>query len=429
MKKQKTVQIVVDNQLCSGCGTCYTVCSHRAVGMRFTTIGRLIPTISKDCVNCGMCLKTCPGLDLMNKISSEIDPLLFGKYIKLFVGKASDEGVFKRGQSGGLVTSFLSYLFEKGQIDAALVVTQELLQAKYYLATKSEELLRSQLSQYTPVDINSGLNLLKDFERVAIVGLPCHVEGIRILQSLYPSKYNNIRYIFGLICGGTLSQSIVSIISSFVKKPITLIEWRSKKYSDYDGANIAVFTDCKKQPIMLDKNIRHSSKPYLTQPRCKLCYDKMNQHADIVFGDSWGVRDANAKGENTIICRSDNALALVNSMVKEKKIEIRNCSFEEIYRGQGLKAKKNMVSKAINIYKQQGWMLPSWASLFSANVGDDIILKNDIVTYVNNEKLSSEDLIRHLFNSILKDYRKKKIKGILMYVPYKTYGIIKKILR
>ena len=74
----------------------------------------------EKCINCGLCRKTCPSLDMQNLHSTYPDPYL-GKINDILVGRCADEQLFVNAQSGGACSATVSYLFRTGKIDAAIV--------------------------------------------------------------------------------------------------------------------------------------------------------------------------------------------------------------------------------------------------------------------------------------------------------------------
>ena len=387
-----TIKPIVEYNYCSGCGTCNGICPAHAIHMGFTTLGRLVPVIDETvCVNCGLCLKACPSNELTETMNSAFDPELMGHVESAIFAKSSDKSIFDNAQSGGAVTATLAYLFDHGRIDAALVVGQEHQKAQYRIVNTKQELFDYQSSQYTPVDLNSALPELAKFEHVAVVGLPCHIEGIVKLKELFPERYKNIEYLLGLICGGVLAQSCVEVVKRIAEETVgpvdndTRIYWRLRKYSNYKQAKIA-FVDGQDSVRTIDNNIRLSCKVHLTPPRCRGCLDKMNQFCDIVFGDSWGITGNDAKGGGSvIITRNAKGQALIDEMMASGCLTGRPCPVSEIAKGQHLAEKRK------------------------AKAG--IVYKKEIATFLKREKGSREDALKDIAKKVSKRAAWKQFTG------------------
>lgn len=192
----KNIQEVSDSYLCSNCGACSVICPKNAINFKWTNIGRLYADVTPDCINCGKCLKVCPSIDEKN-IHTRFQDRFIGEIKSVWVGRATDEQIFQNSQSGGVATAILSYLFDEGLIDAALVCKMSfgsLPQVEPYIAKSKQELLETQKSCYTPVPLLTKLAELKDFKSVAVVGIPCHIQGIESLRLNSPD-FNNIKLV------------------------------------------------------------------------------------------------------------------------------------------------------------------------------------------------------------------------------------------
>lgn len=353
----KNIKAIVDDNLCSGCGTCNGICPTHSIRMEFTTMGRLVPVIDESlCVNCGLCLKVCPGNGLTETMDKVIKNDLMGHVESALFAKSADKNIFDNAQSGGAVTTTLAFLFDQSRIDAALVVGQESQKAQYRIVTTKQELFDCQSSQYTPVDLNSALPELEQYAHVAVVGLPCHIEGIVKLKELFPERYKNIDYLLGLICGGVMAQSCVEVVKRIAQKKVgpiaddSRIYWRLRKFSNYKQAKVA-FVDSQGSVKTLDNNIRLSCKVHLTPPRCRTCIDKMNLFCDIVFGDSWGITGDDTKGGGSVvIARTAKGKTLVDELLANGNLIGRPCPIGEIAKGQHLSEKRQNLA---SVYEKE----------------------------------------------------------------------------
>ena len=405
----KNIEFVVGNELCFGCGSCNVCCPTKAISMKWSSSGRLLPVVNEDtCTQCGLCIRVCPGIDHSGNFTEKIEPTLMGEVQEVLFARSTNEEIFTNAQSGGATTETLAFLFDEGRIDAALVVIQERQHAKYRVVTTIQELYASQTSQYTPVDLVSGLPLLKDYKHVAVVGTPCHLEGIVKLKEQFPTKYTNIEYLLGLICAGTQSQLIVDVVKCIAEKKIGQIaeneeiRWRQKKFSNYKRADIAIVAS-EGKVRMLDNNIRHTAKHYFTSPRCRLCFDKMNLYADVVYGDAWGVSGEDSKkGGNVIICRTDRGRSLIDEMMSKGRLTGRTCTIEEVSKGQGLLKKKRTVEKMATIYRQKSWQLPGWITgdVFKSGEGNVEALKKEVDEYMARCNKKPEAVVREVSKMI-----------------------------
>ena len=55
---------ILDKRNCCGCTSCAQKCPKNAIEMIEDKEGFLFPSINKEkCINCGLCIKTCPMLN------------------------------------------------------------------------------------------------------------------------------------------------------------------------------------------------------------------------------------------------------------------------------------------------------------------------------------------------------------------------------
>ncbi|GHU19162.1 hypothetical protein FACS1894163_11820 [Spirochaetia bacterium] len=262
-------------------------------------MGNIFPIINHEkCINCGFCYNICPCTDETGLTTLNEQDTFAGHYISTYTGRTLDNTIYHNSQSGGLVTQTLSYLFDANKIDAAIVCKQDYGNVrpvvKPFIVTCKDELLATQGSSYTPVDIVSAINSVSGYNSVAIVGLPCHLQGIDSLI-VKTNKYGNIRYKLGLICDRVLSEAVDDILINLVKTKGNIkiprkIKWRDKRNASYKNAPVVIEYENNYSEVIPAAK-RHMLKNDFTSPRCRICFDKLNIHADIVFGDPWGMNN------------------------------------------------------------------------------------------------------------------------------------------
>ena len=95
---RQTIEQVVCNGLCTGCGTCVGICPTSAIRMRIDgRKGVYVPELIEDeCNFCGICLEACPGYSIdQGALNREIfgrEPrdILLGNYVACYLAHASD---------------------------------------------------------------------------------------------------------------------------------------------------------------------------------------------------------------------------------------------------------------------------------------------------------------------------------------------------
>lgn len=390
------VNEIKDSQLCYGCGTCNVVCNKEAITMQYDSIGRLMPVIDEaKCVNCGLCSKICPSLDQKGIQLPDAEDCFVGNVINTYIGKSCDERIYRNSQSGGLVTTVLKYLFDRGEIDAAIVckVIDEIeYTPKAMLITQVSELFDSQRSSYVPVDMVSAIKGADQYKSIAVVGTGCHIQGFSALKDFGKNYGDRIKYTLGLICDRTLCKTATDVLyaSSFKDKKKRIV-WRDKS-SGYKEAQLVIKTDDGIQKI-LPRWQRFVLKDPFTNPRCRICFDKLNVHADMVFGDPWGMSDVDWKnGMSLVLSRTSIGNAIITDMVEKGLADLHSAPLSEVIKGQHIEKRKQNLSIALSLYKKQGWLVPGYADKLGFSSGDTK-LPELIMRFVHDTSLTKEEII------------------------------------
>lgn len=358
---------VSDALMCSSCGACKAICPKDAINFKYSSIGRKYATVNTACINCGLCVKVCPSLktEINPKCSNKNDDKYIGTVLDIMTGKANDKEIFSKAQSGGICIAILTYLFHANKIDAAIVCKMSFGKTPNVygtIVTSSKELLECQKSCYTPVELLAILNKAEKYSSIAIVGLPCHIQGAESLIQ-HSKKFHNIKYRIGLICDRTLCQGIENAMLSYCQELDNVkIDWRRKDfikdniYYSYKSAPVVVYSK-QGDEYILPNLYRITLKEMYTPPRCRVCYDKLNTSADIVLGDPWGMSDIdNKKGNSVIIIRTEIGEDIIYNSQKARYISCKKANLDELLNGQYINKRKQNVSyysKALSVIPQK----------------------------------------------------------------------------
>ena len=212
---------VIDADRCIQCGTCVAACPSNSIGVNEDSG---LPELVKMCTGCSLCWDFCPRGGLRYEAlwppssaplangaagaeeagsterSDSADPYFkitggppgdgLGAVLEQYAVRASSR--VEDGQDGGAVTALLLALLAAGEINGALVSKpssdpDEPWKGIATVATTAQEIVDAAGSFYNQTMALGALDLSKyalgPKPRLAVVGTPCEIQGIRAMQA------------------------------------------------------------------------------------------------------------------------------------------------------------------------------------------------------------------------------------------------------
>jgi coenzyme F420 hydrogenase subunit beta len=307
---------VVFADRCIQCGTCVAVCPSNSIGINAENG---LPELVKMCTGCSLCWDFCPRGGLRyeslwppSSSTSDADPAespLVTKsdsadtYWKITGGPPADglgavvgQYAVRAGlqrdqvQDGGVVTALLLALLAAGDIDGALVSKpsddpDEPWKGVATVATTAEQVIASAGSFYNQTMALAELDLgrydLPPRPRLALVGTPCEIQGIRAMQARrWPTGAHRVDAVVltvALLC-----------TKSFDYEALMLRELRDKRGLDLDRVSKVdvihgrMFVEYADGQIAVDEPVKDFHGAALKG--CDECADFLGRSADISVG-------------------------------------------------------------------------------------------------------------------------------------------------
>ena len=286
---------VVHAGKCVGCASCVTICP---VDVFDYVDERPTDARNEACVHCVLCADVCPVLrppdaDLGNLLRYR-PPAAdegFGPYSYGVYARTTDPEIASRAQDGGVVSAMLINELESGRIAAAVVgdVTPENRQVgRHRLATTRQDVLECAASRYTysPNTLALQEAMECDVHPLAVVGVPCQVDGVRLQQpsgvrlAMADWYREHVSLVIGLFCSEAFThESLIKLGEMIDADPMTIanINIKGKVVVRLDGGEVRTA----------------SLKRYrdFARPACLYCLDYSAEHSDIACGgigiDGW----------------------------------------------------------------------------------------------------------------------------------------------
>lgn len=324
MREKKTIDSVAKAGLCTGCGTCAGICPNSAISMTVDKRqGVYFPvTDESKCTYCGLCYDVCPGhgVDFVT-LNREFlgrepsDPYL-GNYLGCYCGHASDPDIRYQCTSGGLVTSLLLSALQTGLIDGALVARMEpdSLEAKPFVARTAADIMSAKGSKYCPVPMNAALReILNTSGSFAVVGLSCHIQGLRKAERLNKDLRRKIVLHLGLACNHAPSLLATQRILSKMGVKSDDVASLTYRGSGWPG-RMEIQTRQGRLldlpfPLYWERGFGHLYCP----KRCSLCCDQGNELADVSFADPWKISTTDRIGQTVALSRTPKGESLIRN--------------------------------------------------------------------------------------------------------------------
>jgi len=354
------IKRIVQSNLCCGCGACYAICPHDAIDMKIALDGAYRPFIDlSKCSFCRLCERVCPGVPFAQKIM--VNGL--GSLIRCYVGYSTDSTIRWKASSGGLVTTILLSLLEESVISGAVVVKDnpdDPLRPFMTLVKDEEEIKGAMGSRYCPVEPRFKVkDLIREQGKIAVVGLPCHIQAFRRLEEVVRELRNKVLIHLGLFCGKSPNFYAITYflrkVAEVYESDIAHISYRGRGWS---GKGIIITKHGNSFAFGLSNWCNFSYYPHFIPIRCAMCYDITNQHADISLGDAWGLSHDKV-GTSVIITRTHIGESIIQHLHNTGRLVLHEVKPEQISRGQGLENKvKNSLVRTYMWHKIFHQLIP-----------------------------------------------------------------------
>jgi coenzyme F420 hydrogenase subunit beta len=364
------IEDVVKSGLCLGCGIC---AYSDQIGKTIYSEKReqSIPLLSKQNREDHIAYNICPGKgyniigDSDKLYNSANYDLELGRVYSQYAAYSNNKEILKSASSGGIMSHLAIYLLESKIVDRVLTTSfsyESGLRAVCSLAKSRDEILQSQGSKYCPVDLSIAIREIKNNGyRVAVIGTPCQIAGIRNIQKFDKAFSEKIILTIANFCGGFKNYNNIDLIAKrkgINPKNIGFFRFRG---NGQPGSMLIQERTGKKVELPYPKYVGLNGIP--KHLRCHLCVDATGELADIACGDAWlqrFLKDINPW--SIILTRNKKADDLIKQMREAQMITTTAITLEEVKSSQhqNLTSKKVRQKSRYFLYNILGFTLPSF---------------------------------------------------------------------
>jgi coenzyme F420 hydrogenase subunit beta len=261
---------------------------------------------------------------------TQID-LVWGPYLRMVHGWATDPQERFEGSTGGVLTALGTYLVSSGRVDFVLhakASRQHPTFGERHLSFNRADVIEGAGSRYGPtaplIDIGEILNREKTF---AFIGKPCDITALRNYARHDPRVNDLVKYWLTLVCGGFMPpDGTAHFLAKHGVKPkeLATLRYRGRgcpgptRFETLNGRVVeASYTE------FWGENYDAWTLPH----RCKVCPDSIGEGADIIAADAWpgGGPDPDVTddpGTNVIIIRTKPGAELMDAAERNGSITL-----------------------------------------------------------------------------------------------------------
>lgn len=341
MEKPKVIELVVENDLCIGCGMCVSQCTSKALEMSWNDNGFLVASSKSNCKCNGACLAVCPFNPFPKpevKTENEIAKLFLksapnhhqkiGKYNQIYAGFSNEFRL--SSSSGGLGTYISTELLAQKVVEHIFSIQESSEPGIFYhyaVSSNREDLLNASKTRYFPVTMATVFSEINNLEgSVAVVGVGCFLKAIRLAQHADPKLKEKIPFLIGIICGGVKSRYFTEYLASKMEIEKTDIHQPQFRNKDITSTANDYSFSC------IDENEEEKSIKMRTvgdmwgtglfkANACDFCDDVTTELADISLGDAWlHPFYEDGKGTNVIVTRSSLAEKMITAGIESGEL-------------------------------------------------------------------------------------------------------------
>lgn len=347
--KAKTIQQIIDKNLCVGCGLCSSdpsVCMMTKDGMIKPNTATKTKSIELSCPSKGYDLKTI-GKRLFGDVNYKYE---LGYYRNLWLTHTNNKGLLQNASSGGIMSQIALSMLSTGVVDGVITTvftyTSNQVRTETIIASNEQELISGQGSKYCPTSTLSILKELDPCKKYLLIGTPCQIAGFRLYSQIEENLKAIIPFTISNFCGGYRDYRELDYFVTKVAHISDVVFFRHRGGGQpgsmkIEGKNNEVFQYPYPEYAKLSN--------YVKNERCTLCMDATGELADFSCGDAWLEHKDKSSPWSIVIARSEFASCFLEELIKRGDLSKgEDISADDVIESQ----RSNITSKKYRQFKR-----------------------------------------------------------------------------
>ncbi|MCW2622529.1 MAG: coenzyme F420-reducing hydrogenase subunit beta [Frankiales bacterium] len=294
-----SVEQVLANDLCTGCGACPGLAAPGKVELHISARGQLQPEIRQALTpgEQAAIVAVCPGAVVGHDRGTALEtpsevPVhpTWGPIVSAGQGWASDPDQRRLGSSGGGLTALATYALDHDWADAVVHVgmsDEDPLNAKTWISTTAEQVLSRAGSRYQPASVLDSVQAaVRDHARVLVVGRPCDISALRRLQARDVVVAERVVLALSFFCAGTPTRRGTEVLVERMGVPAEDVAGLRFRGDGWPGLARVTRHDGSSETLSYNESWGAVLGKHLLW-RCKVCPDGVGEFADVSCADAW----------------------------------------------------------------------------------------------------------------------------------------------
>lgn len=458
-------ETVIANGYCVGCGACAAI-EGSPLKMELNKLGQYEAEINDASIivkDSSFAEEVCPfgskaltedelGKDLFGS-SCDYDSNV-GYYQKSYAGYVKEGSFRAKGSSGGFGTWVLHELLNSGKVDYVVNVqasSQEIKNSEtplfsYTVCRSIDEIQSGSKSRYYPVELSEVMNRIRNQSgSYAVVGLPCFVKSIRLLQRKDAVLAERIKFCIGLVCGHLKSARYAQSLAwqaGIEPSELDSIDFRVKSSSEAANRYSTSVVSNNKEKLVSTSQLFGTDwgMGAFKYKACDFCDDVFSETADLVLGDAWLPQYVlDGEGTNILILRNQEIHQMIIDAKNEGRLMLDELHIKQAIASQdaGLRHRKGALSYRLSVEEKKQIWVPSKRVKPSSIIGSnyerkrqDLRIKLRELSHISFQRALEERDLKIYIDSMTPIYEEyKSIKGSYKERGYSFFERVKGYVR